>query len=88
MMGNMIRFLKLIMEMENKMNKVTSEIKESIIHQLQNLKWVDGDTGDIGNEVGIALAKTLQVFKNLNKEEVDAFISGIKHGVSLIDGSH
>jgi len=70
------------------MNKVTTEIKEGIIHQLQNLKWVDGDTGDIGNEVGISLAKTLQVFKKLNEEEIDAFISGLKHGVSLINGSH
>ncbi len=70
------------------MNRITSEIKEGIIFQLQRISWVDGDIGDIGNEVGIALAKTLQVFKKLNEDEIDAFISGIKHGVSLIDGSH
>ena len=43
------------------------------------------DIADFGNEVGIAVAKAFK--EELGWEKGD-FLSGIEHGVSLVDGSH
>jgi hypothetical protein len=39
------------------------------------------DIGDIGNIIGIKLAE-------IDLEEARSFLSGVRHGISLIDGTH
>ncbi len=59
--------------------------KEEISKALLDIKY-EGDASDIGNEIGIILGKYID-----EKEmgwELDAFISGIKHGISITDGTH
>lgn len=54
-----------------------------LIH-LNNIA-VQGDLSDVGNEIGYAVG---QVFENMTQEQIDAFITGFKHGVSLTNGTH
>jgi hypothetical protein len=43
----------------------------------------EGDISDIGNEIGIVIAK------HFDKDNtIEDFIMGLKHGVSLTDGTH
>jgi hypothetical protein len=58
------------------------EVMEDIIFQLSEITY-QGDLSDIGNEIGIVIAK---YFDETNT--VKDFISGLKHGISLTDGSH
>ena len=58
------------------------KIKEDIIDQLNQVKYA-GDLSDIGNEVGIAIAKYID-----GDNTIEDFISGLRHGVSLVDGTH
>lgn len=58
------------------------EINKEIVDTLSNIKY-DGDLSDIGNEIGIIIAK---YFDEVN--DLDSFIFGVKHGVSLTDGTH
>lgn len=61
-------------------------ISEEISGSLSNLGYDNGDVSDIGNEIGIILGKYIN-----EKEmgwELDSFISGIKHGISITDGTH
>ena len=44
-----------------------------------------GDLSDIGNEIGYAVGMTIE---NMTQEQIDAFITGFKHGVSLTNGTH
>lgn len=44
-----------------------------------------GDLSDVGNEIGYAIG---QIIENMTQEEIDAFITGFKHGVSLTNGTH
>ena len=46
---------------------------------------VNFDLGDIGNEVGFAVAKHFSGEMGFDKE---SFMSGIRHGISLVDGTH
>ncbi|MES9901775.1 MAG: hypothetical protein ABW168_03715 [Sedimenticola sp.] len=47
------------------------------------------DYGDIGNLVGIAAAKAAQEFSPDTLEEIkEEFFAGVKHGFSLVDGTH
>jgi len=43
------------------------------------------DMSDVGNEVGYVVG---HVFKNMTEEEINDFIVGFKHGVSLTNGTH
>ena len=44
-----------------------------------------GDLSDCGNEIGIIVG---QKYKNMTEDETRDFISGIKHGISLTNGTH
>ena len=44
-----------------------------------------GDLSDIGNEIGYMLGN---IIPNMNQEEIDTFITGFKHGVSLTNETH
>ena len=64
--------------MEDIIMKIIDEIKQDIIAALY-----DGhisDLSDIGNEIGIVIGKY--------SDDVEDFISGVKHGVSLSNGTH
>ena len=73
------------------MNKVTTvmtkfnQVKEKIINQLNSIEY-DGDLSDIGNEIGIAIGEF--VSKDEMGYETEDLIRGVKHGISLIDGTH
>jgi hypothetical protein len=60
------------------------EINSNISNHLQLIQYI-GDLSDIGNEVGIAIGNSLE---NMNSDEIDLFIAGFKHGVSLTNGTH
>ena len=61
-----------------KFNIVKSEIRE----QLDKINYY-GDLSDLGNEIGIVIAKFFDEENTIND-----FISGLKHGISLTDGTH
>jgi hypothetical protein len=63
--------------MEN-FDKVVGEI----ISQLANIDY-SGDMSDIGNEIGIAIGNEFD-----EDNTIEDFIMGLKHGVSLTDGTH
>jgi hypothetical protein len=58
------------------------KIKEEIRFQLDNINYV-GDLSDLGNEIGIVIAKYFN-----DENTVNDFIHGLKHGISLTDGTH
>jgi hypothetical protein len=59
--------------------KIVNDLKEIKLHP-------QGDLSDLGNEIGKIIGEYID-----NQEmgyELDDLLSGIKHGVSLIDGTH
>ncbi len=56
-----------------------------ITSKLDNVSYNNGDISDIGNEIGIAVGAILE---NISEEEINNFISGFRHGVSLTNGTH
>lgn len=62
------------------------EIIKKLINDLSKIKNYNGDLSDVGNEIGIIIGDFIDIDKNgYNKED---FIHGIKHGISLKDGTH
>ena len=51
--------------------------------QLDNVNYDNGDISDIGNEIGVAIGEHLST-----EEELQDFITGLKHGISLTNGTH
>ncbi len=62
----------------------TDQIVSEISKRLDNMHTMS-DLSDIGNEIGMTIAK---YFNENPGYDLDSFIHGIKHGVSLIDGTH
>ena len=62
-------------------NKTRKEISIA----LDNVWYENGDLSDIGNEIGVIIAKH---FSDKMGYDLDSFIHGLKHGVSLIDDTH
>jgi len=60
-----------------------NKIKQEISEALSNLCYEKGDLTDIGNEIGIIIAKYFDA-----QNTKDDFLSGLEHGISLTDGSH
>ena len=76
-------------------DKVRDKIKDSKFQDIiKNLKaqldfvCYEGDLSDLGNEIGIAIGKSIEANKNKLGYELEDFINGVKHGVSLVDGTH
>lgn len=67
-------------------DKIIEDIKNgletSVFNKNKDIKF---DMGDIGNEIGFAIAKHFSDEVGFTKEE---FLSGISHGISLVDGTH
>lgn len=59
------------------------EIKNHLIENLSRISYTNGDLSDIGNEIGIVLGHYIK-----SEEDFNDLIVGIKHGISLTDGSH
>jgi len=64
--------------------KNVDNIKEEIIRAL-NESTYDSDLSDVGNTIGIIIAKYFNEEMGFEKE---SFLAGIKHGISLTDGTH
>jgi len=62
-----------------------TKISEGISEHLSNLKYDNGDLSDIGNEIGFSLGTLL---KDMSEDEINSFITGFRHGVSLTNGTH
>jgi hypothetical protein len=58
------------------------EVVQEIMVQLASIDY-EGDLSDVGNEIGIVIAKYFD-----EENTIEDFIRGIKHGVSLTDGTH
>lgn len=59
------------------------KIVEKIIKNFSEVKYSNGDISDVGNEIGIAIGEHLS-----EKDDLNSFISGLKHGISLKNGTH
>ena len=57
------------------------EIKQDIISQLYDSHMCD--LSDVGNEIGIVIGKYTD-----DNNTIEDFISGLRHGVSLSNGTH
>jgi len=62
--------------------KILTELSE----KLTNVSYDNGDLSDVGNEIGIIVGEWID--ENKMGYEKDSFISGIRHGISLTDGTH
>mgnify|MGYP000058558454 CR=1 FL=1 len=51
--------------------------------QLEKVNYDNGDVSDIGNAIGIVLGEFITT-----EEELNDFITGLKHGISLTNGTH
>lgn len=60
-----------------------NDVRLELSNKLKNIWYSDGDLSDIGNEIGVIIAKYFT-----NEILLEDFIYGVKHGVSLVDGSH
>ncbi len=63
--------------------KKFNEIRGKIFHSMEEAVEITGDLSDIGNEIGLIIGKYLN-----EENTVEDFISGLRHGISLIDGTH
>ncbi len=63
-----------------KLNYIANSLKESV----NRMEYV-GDISDLGNEIGIAVG---HAFENMTEQEINDFIMGFRHGVSLTNGTH
>ena len=69
--------------MKNK-NDLINQIKIDLIRDIVSAKAED--LSDIGNTIGIVIGKHLD--ENEMGFDKDDFLHGIKHGFSLVDGTH
>lgn len=69
------------MNKELEFNKTIKELGNN----LTKIDYNNGDISDIGNEVGYILGNLL---KNMSEKEINEFIFGFRHGVSLTNGTH
>lgn len=63
--------------------KEFEDVINSLLNQLRDVNYNNGDISDVGNEIGIAIGEHLST-----KEHLDDFITGLKHGISLKNGTH
>jgi len=66
---------------KNKFDNIITELKQ----KLDDIDYI-GDIGDIGNEIGFVLGS--YICKDKMGYEYENFINGVKHGISITDGSH
>jgi len=64
--------------------KPLNEIKKELVDFI-NENNIDVDFTDLGNTIGIIIGKYINDKMGFDK---DSFIQGVKHGISLSDGTH
>jgi len=73
--------LKILMERIIDFKETIARLAE----ELPKVEYTNGDLIDIGNEIGFQLGSIL---KDMTENEIDCFINGFRHGVSLTNGTH
>jgi hypothetical protein len=74
------------LERTENFDKALQELKQGLDTAIFNdKKHLRFDLGDIGNEIGFAVAKHFSEEIGFSKED---FLRGIKHGISLVDDTH
>ena len=68
--------------MEKLVKNIIEETGTLLVSRSEEINYY-GDMIDFGNEIGIVVG---QFFKS--KEDIEDFIIGLRHGVSLVDGTH
>ena len=63
------------------MNWIANKLKENAIN---NIKY-EGDISDLGNEIGYCVGLCID---DMNDAQIKDFIHGIRHGISLTNGTH
>jgi hypothetical protein len=58
-------------------------IMNRLTQSLGDIPYDNGDVSDIGNEIGIVLGEFITT-----ESELQDFITGIRHGMSLTNGTH
>jgi hypothetical protein len=69
-----------------KRTKIMTEFKlimNRLTQSLGDIPYDNGDVSDIGNEIGIVLGEFITT-----ESELQDFITGIRHGMSLTNGTH
>lgn len=69
--------------MENSMQNTIENIK----NKLDEI-YYEGDLSDIGNAIGIAIGESLKQNEGEVGFDKEDFESGVKNGISLVDGTH
>jgi len=64
----------------NDLNFIANGLKERV-----NRMEYEGDLSDLGNEIGVVVGYR---YKDMTQDEINDFINGFKHGVSLTNGTH
>jgi len=78
------RFFKRVSEGQIYTYNPISFIINDLMIELENMP-MGSDIGDIGNTIGIIIGENISDKPGYDK---DSFMSGLKHGFSLIDGTH
>lgn len=60
-----------------------SEVLKELSNRLSRIPYNNGDISDLGNEIGFVLGKY-----KITDSDIEDFISGLNHGISLSDGTH
>jgi len=63
-----------------KLNYIANTLKEAA----NRMEYI-GDISDLGNEIGVTVG---HAYKNMTEENINDFIFGFRHGVSLTNGTH
>ncbi len=50
---------------------------------MEKVSYENGDLSDVGNEIGIVLGNYIE-----NEQEFKYLVQGIRHGISLTNGTH
>ena len=63
-----------------KLNYIANTLKEAV-----NRVEYTGDISDLGNEIGVTVG---HAYENMTEENINDFIFGFRHGISLTNGTH
>jgi len=58
-------------------------IIKQIREHMEKVSYENGDLSDVGNEIGIVLGNYIE-----NEREFKDLVTGIRHGISLTNGTH
>lgn len=61
------------------------EIKSGIEKRIEEIKYKEADISDLGNEIGIIVGNSIE---NMKESQISDFVHGLKHGISLTNGTH